>query len=85
MSPERVSVVPHIHGRHVRELVVRDGEEALAGAEGLIGLAERGDVDQQRVVGRGACAGIAVIGKIFQQQRRALPRTPAENALLESQ
>ena len=35
VAPACVPPVPHVHRRDVRELVVGDGEEALARREGL--------------------------------------------------
>ena len=64
--PERIAFVPHIHQRDMDDFVVGQCEEALAGAEGLVGEAQGGDVDQHRVVGRGACSGVAVVREVLQ-------------------
>src|ERR1019366_5638634 len=81
--PAGVGAVPDVHGRHVGQLVVHQGEEPLAGREGLEGLAERGDVDQDGVVRRSPRRGVAVVGKVLQQHGGLVPRLPAPGLLLE--
>ncbi len=81
--PEGVRVVPDVHGRHVDRLMVHQGVEALARAEGLEGLAERGDVHQDGVVGRSPRGRVAVVGEILEQDRGLVPWRPTPLLLLE--
>jgi hypothetical protein len=56
-APPGVLLVPHVHGRDVRKLVVVEREEALARRERLHRQAERRDIEQDGVVRRAArCA-----------------------------
>jgi hypothetical protein len=61
----------------VDRLVVHQGEEPLAGAEGLEGLDQRGDVDEDGVVGRSPRRGVAIVAEVLEQDRGLLPRPPA--------
>ena len=72
----------HVHGGDVHQLVVHERIHALAGGIGLEGERERRDVERERVAGRGARRGVAVIGEILEQDQRAVVGGPAEHALL---
>ena len=83
--PARVLPVPHVHRRDVRQFMVDQREEALARGEGFHRDAERGDVEQHRIIGRRARRGIAVIAEILEQHRRPVPRLPVEPLLVRRQ
>jgi hypothetical protein len=78
-APEAVAAVPHVHGRDMGELVIGQGEEALARAERLEGEAERSDVEEVRVVRRRTRRGIAIVAEVLEQNRGPFPRRPVEH------
>ena len=82
LAPEGVALVPHVHGRDVGELVVGQGEEALARREGLHRLRQRRDVEQHGVVRRRARRGIAIVAEVLEQDVGPVPRLPAELLLV---
>jgi hypothetical protein len=72
-----------IHRRHVDQLVVHDDVHPIVARDRLEGEAERRDLRQHRVVGDDGRAGIAVVGKIGEQDGDRSARTKIEQPLLE--
>ena len=77
--------IPHVDRGDVRELVIVEGEEALAGREGLHRQRERRDVEQHHVARAAERGGIAVIAEVLEQDRRPVPRLPVEFLLMEGE
>ena len=83
VAPGCVLAVPNVHRGDVLELMVEQSEEALARSEGLHRLAQGRDVEEDRVVGRGARRGVAIVAEVLEQDRDRLPRLPVELLLVE--
>ncbi len=82
-APERVLLVPHVDHADVRQLVVGQRVEALAGREGLHRQRQGRDVEQHHVARAAKRRRIAVIGEILEQHRCPVPRLPAQGLLVE--